>query len=227
MSTTATAKEAIDPKPAAVDMKFEIVVIPVSDIDRAKDFYLKLGWRLDADYETDDKDFRVIQFTPPGSGCSIIFGKRVTAAVPGTSRGLYLIVSDIEAARKELQDRGIDVSDVFHSDGVYAGSDEPYLFGQHRVSGPDANHGSYRSFASFSDPDGNGWLFQEITSRLPGRIDSAATTFASIKDLANAMRRAEAAHGEHEKRLGSRDENWPDWYAEYMAHEQSGEKLPE
>ena len=227
MSTTATAKEAIDPKPAAVDMKFEIVVIPVSDIDRAKDFYLKLGWRLDADYETDDKDFRVIQFTPPGSGCSIIFGKRVTAAVPGTSRGLYLIVSDIEAARKELQDRGIDVSDVFHSDGVYAGTDEPYLFGQHRVSGPDANHGSYRSFASFNDPDGNGWLFQEITSRLPGRMDSAATTFASIKDLANAMRRAEAAHGEHEKRLGSRDENWPDWYAEYMAHEQSGEKLPE
>jgi catechol 2,3-dioxygenase-like lactoylglutathione lyase family enzyme len=227
MSTTATAKEAFDPKPAAVDMKFEIVVIPVSDIDRAKDFYLKLGWRLDADYETDDKDFRVIQFTPPGSGCSIIFGKRVTAAAPGTSRGLYLIVSDIEAARKELQDRGIDVSDVFHSDGVYAGTDEPYLFGQHRVSGPDANHGSYRSFASFNDPDGNGWLFQEITSRLPGRMDSAATTFASIKDLANAMRRAEAAHGEHEKRLGKRDENWPDWYAEYMAHEQSGEKLPE
>ena len=227
MSTTATAKESISPKPAAVDMKFEIVVIPVSDIDRAKDFYLKLGWRLDADYETDDKDFRVIQFTPPGSSCSVIFGKRVTASVPGSSKGLYLIVSDIEAARKELQDRGIDVSDVFHSDGVYAGSDEPYLFGQHRVSGPDANHGSYRSFASFNDPDGNGWLFQEITSRLPGRIDSAATTFASIKDLANAMRRAEAAHGEHEKRLGSRDENWSDWYAEYMAHEQSGAKLPE
>jgi catechol 2,3-dioxygenase-like lactoylglutathione lyase family enzyme len=227
MSTTATAKEAIDPKPAAVDMKFEIVVIPVSDIDRAKDFYLKLGWRLDADYETDDKDFRVIQFTPPGSSCSVIFGKRVTASVPGSSKGLYLIVSDIEAARKELQDRGIDVSDVFHSDGVYAGSDEPYLFGQHRVSGPDANHGSYRSFASFNDPDGNGWLFQEITSRLPGRIDSAATTFASIKDLANAMRRAEAAHGEHEKRLGKRDEEWADWYAEYMAHEQSGAKLPE
>jgi catechol 2,3-dioxygenase-like lactoylglutathione lyase family enzyme len=227
MSTTATAKESISPKPAAVDMKFEIVVIPVSDIDRAKDFYLKLGWRLDADYETDDKDFRVIQFTPPGSSCSVIFGKRVTASVPGSSKGLYLIVSDIEAARKELQDRGIDVSDVFHSDGVYAGSDEPYLFGQHRVSGPDANHGSYRSFASFNDPDGNGWLFQEITSRLPGRIDSAATTFASIKDLANAMRRAEAAHGEHEKRLGKRDEEWADWYAEYMAHEQSGAKLPE
>ena len=158
MSTTATAREAIDPKPAAVDMKFEIVVIPVSDIDRAKEFYLKLGWRLDADYETDDKDFRVIQFTPPGSGCSIIFGKRVTASVPGSSKGLYLIVSDIEAARKELQDRGIDVSDVFHSDGVYAGTDEPYLFGQHRVSGPDANHGSYRSFASFNHPLPSGSL---------------------------------------------------------------------
>ena len=228
MSTTATAKEAIDPKPAAVDMKFEIVVIPVSDIDRAKDFYLKLGWRLDADYETDDKDFRVIQFTPPGSGCSIIFGKRVTGCRAGTSRGS--VSGSFPISRplgKNCSDRGIDVSDVFHSDGVYAGTDEPYLFGQHRVSGPDANHGSYRSFASFNDPDGNGWLFQEITSRLPGRLDSAATTFASIKDLANAMRRAEAAHGEHEKRLGKRDENWPDWYAEYMAHEQSGEKLPE
>jgi catechol 2,3-dioxygenase-like lactoylglutathione lyase family enzyme len=226
MSTTGTAKE-LSPKPAAVDMKFEIVVIPVSDIDRAKDFYLKLGWRLDADYATDDKDFRVIQFTPPGSNCSIIFGKRVSPSAPGSSKGLYLIVSDIEAARKELQDKGIDVSEVFHSDGVYAGADEAYLFGQRRVDGPDPNHGSYRSFASFNDPDGNGWLFQEITLRLPGRIDSAATTFASIKDLANAMRRAEAAHGEHEKRLGTRDENWSDWYAEYMAHEQSGEKLPE
>jgi catechol 2,3-dioxygenase-like lactoylglutathione lyase family enzyme len=226
MSTTGTAKE-LSPKPAAVDMKFEIVVIPVSDIDRAKDFYLKLGWRLDADYAADDKDFRIIQFTPPGSNCSIIFGKRVTASVPGSSKGLYLIVSDIEAARKELQDRGIDVSEVFHSDGVYAGDDEAYLFGQHRVSGPDPANGSYRSFASFNDPDGNGWLFQQITSRLPGRMDSAATTFASIKDLANAMRRAEAAHGEHEKRLGKRDENWPDWYAEYMVREQSGEKLPE
>ena len=226
MSTAGTAKEQ-SPKAAAVDMKFEIVVIPVSDIERAKDFYLKLGWRLDADYETDDKDFRVIQFTPPGSACSIIFGKRVTASVPGSCKGLYLIVSDIEAARKELQDRGIDVSEVFHSDGVYAGTDEPYLFGQHRVNGADPGNGSYRSFASFNDPDGNGWLFQQITSRLPGRIDSAETKFASIKDLADAMRRAEAAHGEHEKRLGKRDEAWPDWYAEYMVREQSGEKLPE
>src|SRR3984885_4374626 len=225
MSTPATAKES-SPKPAAVDMKFEIVVIPVSDIDRAKEFYLKLGWRLDADYATDDKDFRVIQFTPPGSGCSIIFGKRVTAAVPGTSRGLYLIVSDIEAARKELQDRGIDVSDVFHSDGVYAGTDEPYLFGQHRVSGPDANHGSYRSFASFNDPDGNGWLFQEITTRLPGRV-AGATTFASVGDLSQALRRAAAAHGKHEARTGQADPNWPDWYAEYLVREQAGEELPQ
>ena len=223
-----STQPALTPKPAAVDMKFEIVVIPVSDIDRAKEFYLKLGWRLDADYATDDKDFRIIQFTPPGSGCSIIFGKRVTAAQPGSSKGMYLIVSDIEAARKELQHRGIEVSEVFHSEGnVYAGDDEPYLFGERRVSGADPNHGSYRSFASFHDPDGNGWFFQEITARLPGRIDSAATTFASVEDLANAMRRAEAAHGEHEKRLGKRDENWPDWYAEYMVREQSGEKLPD
>ncbi len=223
-----STKPVLTPRPAAVDMKFEIVVIPVSDIDRAKEFYLRLGWRLDADYATDDKDFRVIQFTPPGSGCSVIFGKRVTAASPGASQGLYLIVSDIEAARKELQDRGIDVSEVFHSEGEeYVGTDEPYLFGQRRVSGPDPKHGSYRSFASFHDPDGNGWLLQEITTRLPGRIDSATTNFASVKDLANAMRRASAAHGEHEKRIGAADANWPDWYAEYMVREQSGEKLPE
>jgi catechol 2,3-dioxygenase-like lactoylglutathione lyase family enzyme len=222
-----STKPALTPSPAAVDMKFEIVVIPVSDIDRAKEFYQRLGWRLDADFATDDKDFRVVQFTPPGSGCSVIFGKRVTGATPGSSQGLYLIVSDIEAARKDLQDRGIDVSEVFHSNGAYAGSDEPFLFGQNRVSGPDPNHGSYRSFASFDDPDGNSWLFQEITARLPGRIDSAETKFASVKDLANAMRRASAAHGEHEKRIGAADANWPDWYAEYMVREQSGEKLPE
>jgi catechol 2,3-dioxygenase-like lactoylglutathione lyase family enzyme len=223
-----SSKPALTPSPATVDMKFEIVVIPVSDIDRAKEFYQRLGWRLDADYATDDKDFRVIQFTPPGSGCSVIFGKRVTGAAPGSSRGLYLIVSDIEAARKELLERGIDVSGVFHSEGsVYAGDDEPYLFGQHRVSGPDPQHGSYRSFASFHDPDGNGWLFQEITTRLAGRIDAAMTTFASAKDLANAMRRASVAHGEHEKRIGAADANWPDWYAEYMVREQSGVKLPE
>jgi catechol 2,3-dioxygenase-like lactoylglutathione lyase family enzyme len=212
---------------ARVDMKFEIVVIPVSDVDRAKEFYAKLGWRLDADFDN-DKDFRVIQFTPPGSGCSIIFGKNVTAAAPGSAQGLYLIVSDIEAARKELLDRGIQISKVFHgASGVYAGGDEPYLFGRNRVSGPDEQHGSYRSFASFRDPDGNGWLFQEVTTRLPGRIDSTTTTFASTGDLASALRRAEAAHGQHEKRTGQRDANWPDWYAEYMVREQSGKELPQ
>src|SRR5262249_49122129 len=204
-----------------VDMKFEIVVLPVSDVDRAKEFYAKLGWRVDADYAHED-DFRVIQFTPPGSGCSVIFGENVTAAAPGSAQGLYLIVSDVEAARRELLDRGIGVSEVFHNDGVYAGKDEPYLFGRVRRSGPDAGHRSYRSFASFKDPDGNGWLFQELTTRLPGRVDSAATTFASVNDLAGAMRRAAKAHGEHEARSGGqRDENWPDWYASYMAAEQS------
>src|SRR3984957_12870826 len=154
---------------AKADMKFEIVVIPVSDVDRAKDFYAKLGWRLDADYDNGD-DFRVIQFTPPGSGSSVIFGRNVTAAAPGSAQGLYLIVSDIKAARDELLGRGVAVSQVFHdSGGVYTGTDEPYLFGRRRVGGLDPEHRSYRSFASFSDPDGNGWLFQEIIVRLPGR----------------------------------------------------------
>jgi len=212
---------------AKVDMKFEIVVIPVSDVDRAKEFYAKLGWRLDADYDNGN-DFRVIQFTPPGSGCSVIFGKNVTGAAPGSAQGLYLIVDDIEAAHKNLLRRGVEVSEVFHgADDVYAGSDEPYLFGRIRVSGPDPEHRSYRSFASFSDPDRNGWLLQEITARLPGRIDSTTTNFASEADLASAFRRAEAAHGEHEKRTGQRDANWPDWYAAYMVAEQSGKELPQ
>ena len=212
---------------ASADMKFEIVVIPVSDVDRAKEFYARLGWRLDADYDN-GKDYRVIQLTPPGSGCSVIFGKNVTAAAPGSARGLYLIVSGIEAARADLLGRGVRVNEVFHQDtGVFTGSDEPYLFGRHRVGGPDPEHRSYRSFASFSDPDGNGWLFQEITTRLPGRVDQAATTFASAQDLANAMRRASAAHGEHEKRIGAADPNWPDWYAEYMVREQAGKDLPQ
>jgi len=211
---------------ASVDMKFEIVVIPVSDVDRAKEFYVRLGWRLDADYATDD--FRVIQFTPPGSQCSVIFGKNVTAAAPGSAQGLYLIVSDIAAACARLLGLGVKVSEVFHNEGVYTGPDEPYLFGRMRVSGPDSEHRSYRSFASFQDPDGNGWLFQELTTRLPGRIDSAATSFASAYDLASALRRAASAHGEHEKRTGGQhDENWPDWYAQYMVREQSGEELPQ
>ncbi len=212
---------------ARVDMKFEIVVIPVSDVDRAKEFYGRLGWRLDADYDN-GKDFRVTQFTPPGSGCSVIFGKNVTAAAPGSAQGLYLIVTDIEAARDNLLRRGVKVSEVFHGAAdVYAGPDEPYLFGRIRVNGPDPEHRSYRSFASFSDPDGNGWLFQELTARLPGRIDATATTFASENDLASAFRRAAAAHGEHEKRIGAADPNWPDWYAAYMVAEQSGKALPQ
>jgi catechol 2,3-dioxygenase-like lactoylglutathione lyase family enzyme len=212
---------------AQSEMKLEVVVIPVSDVDRAKQFYTGIGWRLDADF-ANGTDFRVVQFTPPGSGCSVIFGKNVTAAAPGSTQGLYLIVSDIQAARAELLGRGVDVRQVFHDGGgVYTGPDAPYLFGRLRVNGRDAEHRSYRSFASFSDPDGNGWLLQEITNRLPGRIDRAETAFVSPNDLASALRRAEAAHGEHEKRTGQRDANWPDWYAAYMAAEQSGKELPQ
>ncbi len=208
-----------------VDMKLEIVVIPVSDVDRAKRFYDALGWRLDADFAAGD-DFRVIQFTPPGSGCSVIFGKNVTAATPGSARGLYLIVSDIQAARDELLARGVAVGEVFHDAGdVHAGKDEPYLFGRLRVAGVDPEHRSYRSFASFGDPDGNGWLLQEITARLAGRVE-ADTTFTSPTELAAALRRAAAAHGEHEKRIGKHDENWPDWYADYIVSEQTGKELP-
>ena len=211
-----------------LDMKLEIAVVPVSDVDRAKRFYSNLGWRLDADFTTGD-DFRVIQFTPPGSATSVIFGKNVTPAAPGSAQGLYLVVSDIDAARKELLDRGIAVSDAFHHEGdTHTGSDEPYLFGRIRVSGADPERRTYRSFASFSDPDGNGWLLQEITARAPGRVDGNQTTFASVADLASAFRRAEAAHGEYEKRVlaGVRDANWADWYAEYIAAEQAGRELP-
>ena len=212
---------------ADLDMKFEVVVIPVADVNRAKEFYSRLGWRLDADFDNNN-DFRVIQFTPPGSACSIIFGKNLTAAAPGSARGLYLIVADIETAREDLLRRGVEVSELFHGAGdVHAGPDEPYLFGRIRVKGPDPAHGSYRSFASFRDPDGNGWLLQEITSRLPGRISGTATTFASANDLASAFRRAEAAHGEHEKRTGQRDANWPDWCAAYMVAEANGANLPQ
>jgi catechol 2,3-dioxygenase-like lactoylglutathione lyase family enzyme len=215
-------------KALPVDMKLEVIVIPVSDIDRAKQFYSKLGWRLDAEFITGE-DFRIIQFTPPGSGTSVIFGKNVTAAAPGSAQGLYLVVSDIEAARKELLTRGIAVSEVFHHEGdVHTGSDEPYLFGRRRTRGPDPEHRTYQSYASFRDPDGNGWLFQEVTARLPGRVDPNQTTYASVADLASALRRAEAAHGEHEKRTGGqRDENWPDWYARYMIAEQAGTELPQ
>ncbi len=212
-------------KTAAVDMKLEIIVIPVSDVDRAKAFYARLGWRPDADFA--GEGWRVIQFTPPGSPASVIFGKNVTAAAPGSAQGLYLVVSDIETARNDLIARGVKVSEAFHGAGdVHAGPDEPYLFGSKRVSGADPQRGSYRSFASFSDPDGNGWLLQEITTRLPGRVEGG-TSFGSQADLAAALRRASAAHGEHEKRNGGQhDANWPDWYAEYIVKEQAGEPLP-
>lgn len=213
-------------KAQAIDMRLEIVVLPVSDVDRAKSFYGGLGWRLDADFAARD-DFRVIQFTPPGSGCSVIFGKNVTAAAPGSAKGLYLIVSDIEAARAELLAHGVQVSEAFHDAGdVHAGADEPYLFGRLRVAGRDPEHRSYRSFASFSDPDGNGWLLQEITARVPGRVDTQGVTFTSATELSTALRRAAAAHGEHDERIGRRDENWADWYADYLVREQTGKEPP-
>ena len=212
-------------KTAKIDMKLEIVVIPVSDVDRAKHFYGGLGWRLDADFASGD-DYRVIQFTPPGSACSVIFGRNVTAATPGSAQRLYLIVSDIATARDELHSRGVEISEVFHDAGsVYAGTDQPYLFGRLRVGDPDPEQRSYRSFASFKDPDGNGWLLQEITARLPGRVEGD-TTFNSSIELASALRRAAAAHGEHEKRVGKQEDEWPDWYADYMVREQAGKPLP-
>jgi catechol 2,3-dioxygenase-like lactoylglutathione lyase family enzyme len=216
-SATASATAGI------ADLKLEVVVIPVTDVDRAKEFYGGLGWRLDADFPFDN-GFRVVQFTPPGSPCSIQFGTKVTSAAPGSAQGLYLVVSDMEAARDELVARGVDVSEVFHAESPGAQFQPDGDEG--RVSGPGPGGGSYLTFATWSDPDGNGWLMQEITTRLPGRIDAHETTYASLSDLANAMRRAEAAHGEHEKRTGVRDENWPDWYAAYMIAEQAGTELP-
>ena len=209
---------------ARLDLKLEAVVIPVADVDRAKEFFGKLGWRLDADFPFDN-GFRVVQFTPPGSGCSIQFGTNITYAKPGSAQGLYLIVSGIEAAREELVARGVAVSEVFHA-GTPGAQFQPNGTNG-RVGGPAADHASYGSFATFSDPDGNGWLLQEVTTRLPGRVDRAETAFASPRDLASALRRAETAHGQHEKRTGERDANWPDWYAEYMVAEQAGKELPQ
>jgi catechol 2,3-dioxygenase-like lactoylglutathione lyase family enzyme len=194
-----------------VDMKLEVVVIPVSDTDRAQKFYSSLGWRQDVT----PPGSGVFQFTPQGSGCSVQFGANRTTAAPGSAQGLWLIVSDIQAALAKLAAAGIQADEVYHFGATG------------KASGLDPQRGSYRSFASFKDPDGNRWLFQEITTRLPGRIDSGVTSYGSASDLAAAMRRAEAAHGEHEKRTGQRDVQWADWYAEYMAAEQSGAKLPE
>ena len=196
---------------ATVDMKLEVVVIPVSDVQRAEQFYRKLGWRQDVT----PPGSGVFQFTPHGSACSIQFGKNLTSAVPGSAQRTYLIVSDIEAARNALVAVGIEVSEIFH-----LGPNGP-------IGGPDPEHGTYRSLATFDDPDGNSWLLQEITTRLPGRIDSGVTSFGSTTDLISALRRAEAAHGEHEKRTGVRDANWADWYAAYMAAEQTGGELPQ
>lgn len=198
-----------------VQMNLEVVAIPVADVERAKSFYGGLGWRLDADFVVGD-EFRVVQFTPPGSPCSIHFGIGITSAAPGSAQGMYLVVSDIEAARAELVDRGAEVSEVYHR----AGPGTPPL------SGPDPDRRSYRSYASFSDPDGNGWLLQEVTQRLPGRVDAGTTTFSSSTELAAALRRAAAAHGEHEKRTGQHDAGWPDWYAEHIVQEQAGNELP-
>ena len=223
MSNTRVRSEtAIEtPRAQGGDMKLEVVVIPVSDVDRTKGFYSNLGWRLDADFATSDR-FRVVQFTPPGSSCSIIFGKGITSAVPGSAQGLHLIVSDIEAARAGLVDRGVEVSELFHDvGGVFHHAGQ-----KGRLSGPDPARRSYASFASFNDPDGNGWLFQEVTQRLPGRVDADDTTFTSSTELAAALRRAAAAHGDHEKRTSQHDAGWPDWYAEYIVREQAGKELP-
>jgi predicted enzyme related to lactoylglutathione lyase len=203
-----------------VDLKLEVVVIPVSDVDHAKDFYGSLGWRLDADFSFDN-GFRVVQFTPPGSGTSIQFGTDMTSGAPGSVQNLYLIASDIEAARDELVAGGAGVSEVFQPAAPGAQFQRD-MSGHRDGSSPD----SYGSFATFTDPDGNGWLLQQITTRLPGRIDSAATSFGSASDLASAMRRASVAHGEHEKRIGEADPDWPDWYAAYMVAEQAGTELP-
>jgi catechol 2,3-dioxygenase-like lactoylglutathione lyase family enzyme len=202
-----------------VEMKVEVVIIPVSDVDRAKEFYAKLGWRLDADF-ADGNEWRGVQFTPPGSGCSVIFGKNVTAAAPGSAQGVYLAVSDIETARKELLRRGIEVSEVFHGSNVHTGPDEPYLFGRLRASGPDPAHTSYSSFASFHDPDGNGWLLQEITARLPGR-GVGSFDVASMTEL---LRETEEHHGKYEPTAPKH--HWSGWYAAYIVARQNG-KMPE
>ena len=210
MSETTAQKAEANVGVKTVDMKLEVIVIPVSDFERAEQFYRRLGWRQDVT----PPGSGVFQFTPHGSACSIQFGKTLTSAAPGSAQKTYLIVSDIEAARNALLAAGIAVGEIFH-----ISSDGP-------VNGLDPERRTYRSQALFSDPDGNSWLLQEITTRLPGRIDSNVTSFASVTDLASALRRAEAAHGEHEKRTGVRDANWPDWYAAYMASEQSGNEPP-
>ena len=209
-------------RPTALDMKLEVVIIPVADVDRSKAFYANLGWRLDADFPFEN-GFRVVQFTPPGSGCSVQFGQKLTSAAVGSARDFYLIVSDIEAARETISSRGVAVSDVFHP-AVPGAQFHPEDV-SNRLKGAAENHRSYSSFATFSDPDGNRWLLQEVTTRLPGRV-ADDTTYTSAAGLSEALQRAAKAHGEHEKRIGQADPKWPDWYAEYMVREQSGKELP-
>jgi predicted enzyme related to lactoylglutathione lyase len=206
------------------DLKLEAVVIPVTDVDKAKAFYENLQWRLDADFAFDN-GFRVVQFTPPGSPASVQFGTNITTAEPGSAQGLYLVVSDIQAARDELAGRGVDVSEAFHPKAPGAQFQRGDT--RDRVAGPSDERASYGSFATFDDPDGNTWLLQEVTTRLPGRIDTSVTSYASVDDLSRALERAAKAHGEHEKRNGGEyDEQWPQWYAQYMVAEQTGQELP-
>jgi catechol 2,3-dioxygenase-like lactoylglutathione lyase family enzyme len=210
MSTTEQRSRdaAGTPSVGQADMKLEVVTIPVSEVDRATEFYTRLGWRQDVTPPG------VVQFTPPGSACSVQFGPNRTSAAPGSAQGLFLVVSDLHVMLQKLAGARIEVGEVYH---LGAGG---------RASGVDPEHASYRSYASLRDPDGNGWLFQEVTTRLPGRVDPASTSFGSVSNLAQAMRRAAAAHGEHEKRIGAADANWPDWYAAYMVAEQAGTELP-
>ena len=216
-----TSDATASPSAATVDMKLEVVVIPVSDVDRAKEFS-RLGWRLDADRSAGNS-FRLVQFTPPSSASSVQFGVNLTSAAPGSAQAMLLAVSDVEAARKELIASGIDASDVFHCD---IGTACRFLGVGTRISGPHPERLSYSSFVSFTDPDGNSWLLQEVTQRLRGRVDGD-TTYSSSHDLAQALIRAAKAHGQHEARTGKTDPNWPDWYAEYMVREQLGEELPQ
>jgi catechol 2,3-dioxygenase-like lactoylglutathione lyase family enzyme len=203
----------------SIDLKLEAVVIPVADVDRAKAFYEALGWRLDADLG--DEAFRIVQFNPPGSDCSIQFGTGLTAAAPGSAQNL-LVVSDVEAAHDDLAAQGAEPSDVFHDgSGGYNRWDASI-----RATGPDPDRRTYASFLEFTDLDGNLWQLQEITSRLPGRIDATTAAFSSVDELRAALERAAAAHGEHEKRVGKADEQWPEWYAAYMLAEQLGNELP-
>jgi catechol 2,3-dioxygenase-like lactoylglutathione lyase family enzyme len=225
MKTTET-NEVLKARAASltgVDQKLEVLVIPVSDVERSKRFYQELGWRLDADFKFDN-GFRVVQLTPPGSACSLQFGTKITSAAPGSAQGNYLVVSDIQAAHDAMIARGVEVSQVFHSAAPGAQFQPAGAGG--RASGPATDHASYGSFVTFTDPDGNGWLVQEITARLPGRVAAKTTTYVSSNDLANALRRAEAAHSQHEARIGQPDGNWSEWYADYMTAEQQGAELP-